>query len=121
MRKSVYLAGIVLVAIAFAAGFFTGRNTKDTLAGVTFYAEVEKISDDNMEVRGLEVNDVNSRGRFYFTVEDTTVLEWHHTKIVLDDFEVGDTVAVTYSGFVDETYPARIHNVMKIQLLDDEL
>lgn len=121
MRKSVYLAGIVLVAIAFAAGFFTGRNTKDTLAGVTFYAEIEKISDENMEVRGLEVNDVNSRGRFYFTVEDTTVLEWHHTKIVLDDFEVGDTVAVTCSGFVDETYPARIHNVMKIQLLDDEL
>ena len=42
------------------------------------------------------------------------------TQMQLDEFDVGDTVAVSFAGEVQESYPAHILDVVRLQLLDDE-
>lgn len=125
MKKTVYSTGaVLLLAAVFAFGFFCGRRSasaaEEGMNSTTFYAVIEEINDNSLLVEGLEVNDINSRGKFHFAVEDTTLLEWRHTAIGLSDLQEGDTIAVTYTGMVQETSPAGISDVVKIQLLDDE-
>ena len=121
MKKIIYIIGFVLLlSLAGIGGFFIGRNTNNPLTGTTFYAVIEEIRDHNIWVKGLDVNDINSRGEFYFTIEDKTKLEWRHTEISISDLKVGDTLSITYTGSVLETYPAGIEDVVEVQLLDDE-
>lgn len=124
MKKTVYVIGsVLLLGMIFCCGVFYGRQTAQPGAentSITFYAVIEEIDGNNLLVDGLEVNDINSRGKFRFVVEDTTLLEWHHTTIRLSELQAGDTIAVTYTGMVQETYPADIRDVVRIQLLDDE-
>ena len=40
--------------------------------------------------------------------------------MTISEFHIGDSVSITYSGEIQETSPARILDVVKIQLLDDE-
>ena len=88
----------------------------------TFNAVITDIGENgsSMQVEGLETNDINSRGAFIFSVEDDTKLEWHHAPIKLSEFDVGDCVAVTYTGSIMESYPGQIEKATKLQLLDDE-
>ena len=88
----------------------------------TFHVVITDIGENgsSMQVEGLETNDINSRGAFTFSVEDDTKLEWHHAPIRLSEFDVGDCVAVTYTGSIMESYPGQIEKVTKLQLLDDE-
>ena len=72
-------------------------------------------------VEGLEVNDINTRGQFYITVDENTRLDWLGTGIALSDLDVGDRIAITWSGLVQESSPANIMNpVHRIKLLEDE-
>ena len=48
------------------------------------------------------------------------MLEWRYTAIDIGDLEVGDRIAVTLKGLIQETSPARIMEVVKVQLLEDE-
>ena len=88
----------------------------------SFNAVITEIGENYsyIQVEGLETNDINSRGAFIFSVEDDTKLEWHHAPIKLSEFDVGDCVAVTYTGSIMESYPGQIEKVTKLQLLDDE-
>jgi len=38
----------------------------------------------------------------------------------LSDLDAGDIIAVTFDGYVLESYPAQLQEVIRIQLLDDE-
>lgn len=122
MKKNFYIISFVLLlSLAGIGGFFIGKSTNQPVIGTTFYAVIDDIRDQNIWVSGLDVNDINSRGEFYFTIEDTTKLQWRHTEISLSDLKVGNTISVTYTGLVLETSPAGIEDVIQVQLLDDKI
>ena len=86
----------------------------------TFYAEIKKINYTSLLVDGLDVNDINYRGEFSFKISENTKLEWRSTQINISDLEEGDNISITFEGSIQETYPAKINDVVRIQLLDDE-
>ena len=98
----------------------------------TFYATIEEISDGELygdktiKVKGLDINDVNHRGEFYFTVildhiPDNFKIEFNGTKIAFEELKVGQKVAVYNYGDVLESEPAYLSQVRKIVVLDDTL
>lgn len=114
--KSISIVVIMccIAIIAYSAGKMSATGTE------TFYATIESINDNFLIVQGLEVNDINKRGQFQFSVDDSTTFEWHNTEIQINDLQVGDTISVTYSSDVAESIPAGIQNIIRIILLDDE-
>ena len=86
----------------------------------TFYATVSDIRDNAVTVTGMEVNDINFRGEFCFSVTEETEITWRYTDISLGDLEAGDNVSIAFTGEVMETSPAQIQGGEMIQLLDDE-
>ena len=61
--------------------------------------------------------------RFTFTTDDVV---GDDTKVSVNyrelahELEPGDTISVTYTGAVLESYPAQLQDVVRVQLLDDE-
>ncbi len=105
MWKSAAMAlGVLLLC---GGAFFLGRLTAREEPSVTFYGEILSREGDFFHVEGLDVNDVNHRGEFTFTFSGGAGLK------------AGDPVAVTYDGYVQETYPAQLPNVLRIRLLDE--
>lgn len=90
-----------------------------------FYATVEKITEYNgittVLVKGLDVNDINHRGEYDFSIDDDTKLLWHGTEIKKSDLKEGQNISITSTGEVLERYPAGLTKVTKIIVLDDEL
>lgn len=90
-----------------------------------FYATVEKITEYNgittVLVKGLDVNDINHRGEYDFSIDDDTKLLWHGTEIKRSDLKEGQNISITSTGEVLERYPAGLTKVTKIIVLDDEL
>jgi hypothetical protein len=68
-------------------------------------------------VKGLSVNDVNGQGEYSFSLEDDAKLVWRGTEITAADLQVGDNIAITYSGGVLEIYPAQFAKVLQIKKL----
>ena len=64
----------------------------------TFYATVSDIRDNAVTVTGMEVNDINFRGEFCFSVTEETEITWRYTDISLGDLEAGDNVSITFTG-----------------------
>ena len=113
MKKLIF----VLLAVLLLAGCVQEEETPLT---DTFYATILTIDQNVLLVEGLEDNDINTRGQFYIQVDENTRLDWLGTEITLSDLDVGDRIAITWSGLVQETYPARIVDpVHRIKLLDD--
>ena len=114
MRK-VWIMVLIIVLFAGCA------QQEETPLTDTFYATILTIDDHVLLVEGLEVNDINTRGQFYIQVDENTRLDWLGTEIALSDLDVGDRIAITWSGLVQESSPANIMNpVHRIKLLDDE-
>ena len=90
-----------------------------------FYATVEKITEYNgittVLVKGLDVNDINHRGEFDFSIDANTELLWHGTKIEISDLKEGQNISITSTGEVLERYPAGLTKVTRVIVLDDEL
>lgn len=125
---------IMLVIIALVIGYFVGykraydkiesasQNVNYNNEQQTFYAEIKEINNNNaFLVEGLSVNDINYRGDFTFSVVEETKLEWRGTEISVSDLKVGNNISITFDGEILDTYPAQIQEVIKIQLLDDEI
>ena len=55
----------------------------------TFYAAITDISDSSITVQGMEINDINFRGRFTFPVMEETSYLWRGTRISPKDLEKG--------------------------------
>lgn len=59
----------------------------------------------------------------YKVAVDKNKTSWtkEETEIELSDLAVNDMVSITIAGEIQETYPARIMNVIKVQLLGCKL
>ena len=126
-RTVVVICAVVIAVISFFTGLIVGKseqknsNTSSALTGgQTFYATVKENNNGSFLVEGLPVNDINFRGEFRFTVSDDTKLEWRYEDIYVNELCIGNNISITFTGDIQETYPAVIMDVTKIQLLDDE-
>ena len=90
-----------------------------------FYATIEEIREYNgittVLVKGLDVNDINHRGEFDFSIDNDTELLWHGTKIEISDLNEGQNISITSRGEVLERYPAGLTKVTRVIVLDHEL
>ena len=100
------------------------RQNEDTIEEV-FNAKIKEIREHNgittILIEGLETNDINHRGDFDFSIGNDTELLWNNTKIEISDLKEGQTVLITSTGEVLESYPAQLTEVTKIIVLEDEL
>lgn len=120
-RTIMKITGIIaLLCCVSVISYSAGKRSSRGVDTKTFYAAIESISDDYLVVQGLAVNDINGRGYFKFTIDESTIIEWHNTEIEISDLHAGDTISITYSGPVAESDPAGIENILKIILLEDE-
>ena len=121
MKRIIRTISIILaILLAAAGGYYGGRRSVRPMVGTTFYAVIEEIRENRILVQGLEINDINRRGAFELTVGDKTEFIWRGVPITAEDLKVGNTISVTYTGEVLESYPAQVRDVLRIQLLDDE-
>lgn len=129
MKKAKLVALMLCYSIAIAVLFyFVGYKTASGdsarapgIASQTFYATIEDTwGDSGFTVRGMEINDINYRGRFDFVAHEDTMVVWRGTNISIEDLDIGDNVSITFSGAVFETNPMIIEQVGLVQLLDDE-
>ena len=130
MKKGLKIILIIfVVVIALILGYFVGykraydkiENANQTIDQQTFYAEIKEITDNHFLVQGLTVNDINYRGEFTFSIMGETELLWRGAEIELSDLDVGDNIAITFVGEVLESYPAQITEIVRVQLLEDEM
>ena len=127
-KKAVLVCVGILMVLAIVGSYFLGYKTAyDRLeegAGdalpQTFYATITERDDDFFAVEGLSVNDINFRGEFTFTITPDTSLIWRGETLPAEELQVGDRVAVTFDGTVQEVYPAVLTSVLQVQLLEDE-
>jgi len=122
MKKAGTILALLLLLIIGAAaglgvGYYLGYDTGKH-STQTFYGSIDDIRSNSLCVIGLEENDINHRGAFRFSVKDVP-MSWRSTEIAWKDLQIGDVVAVTYAGPVQETAPAGIGNVVKLELLSD--
>lgn len=96
------------------------ESSESTLATQTFYATISDIQNNTFTVTGMEVNDINFRGSFRFTIADGTKITWRYTDISVDDLDVGDNIAITFTGEILEIDPGQIQQVEIIQLGDEK-
>lgn len=125
---------LAIVGMSFIIGLFVGQKNapKNDLAirrvcGQTFYANIESIKQYNdgsfhLNVKGLEVNDINYRGNFTFRVDYDMDMTWRGKKINISELKEGDNISIT---FIDETIsdisPTPLQEVIKVQLLRDDV
>ena len=127
IRAIFIIVTVVLIISAFIGGYFAGKSGQRVETQLVWsdvqvvYAEILSVKDNFFHVKGLDVNDINGRGEFTFSVNENTQLIWRGTELSVSDLEAGDRIAFFYTGEVLESYPAQIQNVVKIQLLDDEV
>ena len=128
-RKLLFVVVFVLYTVILAGiSFFNGNqsarkqieNLADGGTAETFYAEISDRKNNFLRVTGLEINDINFRGDFVFSIDEETKMTWRYTEISVEDLDIGDTVSITFTGEIQETAPAKITHVTQIQLLEDE-
>ncbi|MFV0527222.1 MAG: hypothetical protein ACK5MN_00650 [Lachnospiraceae bacterium] len=122
MKKTILLIiCTVLLLGTWTVAFFLGRasvNPIEVSETVTFYAKIKTISDTQLLVQGLGVNDLNHRGAFYVTTDSDTSLQWNGTEIAREELREQDTISLTYMGEVQESEPAQIvQPVLRIVVL----
>ena len=100
-------AALVLLLGGGTGGFFLGKaqtlkqqqQVIDVQDCTTIYATISQISGGKVRADGLEVNDINGRGSFSFTLSEDTPI-------------TGDT---------KETYPVQLEQVVKVEVLNDTI
>ena len=116
---------VILAGISFFIGNQSARKQIENLAdggtAETFYAEISDRKNNFLRVTGLEINDINFRGDFVFSIDEETKMTWRYTEISVEDLDIGDTASITFTGEIQETAPAKITHVTQIQLLEDEI
>ena len=119
----IIIVGLIFFIINYSNIKYNGKlEQKDA---DVFYATIEEIREYNgittVLVKGLDVNDINHRGEFDFSIDNDTELLWHGTKIEISDLKEGQNISITSTGEVLERYPAGLTKVTKIVVLDDKL
>ena len=138
-KESKIILSIILVIFVAIASYFVGykkayndyesflNNNDNGVKYQSFYATITDIEDtgltiDNtaLTVKGLEINDINFRGDFKFIITEATEIEWRNANLDSSELEIGDNISIIFTGYIQESDPAKIEDVLKIQLLDDE-
>lgn len=96
-------------------------DNSETVLGDTFYAKITEIHDNYLLVDGLDINDINFRGKFSISLSEKPAFVWHGTSIEKSKLSVGNTISITFSGDILESSPAQINTVYRIIVLDDEI
>ena len=130
----IFIGSLLLVSVIsyFLGALITYRKLDNSLNNQninyqSFYAIITDIKDTGLEkepklieVKGLDINDINFRGNFEFLVTEATELEWRYTMLEPNELEIGDNIAIIFTGNIEEKDPVSINDVLKIQLLDDK-
>lgn len=130
----IFIGSLLLVSVIsyFLGALITYRKLDNSLNNQninyqSFYATITDIKDTGLEkepklieVKGLDINDINFRGDFEFLVTEATELEWRYTMLEPNELEIGDNIAIIFTGNIEEKDPVSINDVLKIQLLDDK-
>lgn len=124
---------VVIIGISFAAGLSIGQRKapkNDLLVNKvtqqTFYASIESIKQYNdgsfhINVKGLEVNDINYRGNFTFKADDSIDMTWRGEKIRVLDLKAGDNISITFTDEILKSIsPTPLKDVIKVQLLENK-
>ena len=118
---------IALMVVSYFIGykkayddFERGLDNAPDYGHQTFYARIIETNGKSLLVEGIPENDINFRGEFHFSIHEETELEWRYTEIEVSDLDAGDLISITFIGAIQETDPADIQEVTKVQLLDDE-
>lgn len=87
-----------------------------------FYAKIKEITDKHILVEGLSVNDINDRGAYRLSIKDDTYIVWRGTELKLEDLDIGDNIAITFTDeIIQAVSPAPLYEVKVIKLLDDSI
>lgn len=113
---SAAIAG-VFYFIGYKVAYDRMENSASSAVHQTFYATISDIQGNTLTVKGMEINDINFRRDFCFSVVEETRIMWRFTDISIEDLDIGDNIAVTFAGGILEE---QIGQVEMIQLLDDE-
>ena len=108
-RIFIIIGMIAIILLSFTIGLFIGKMyvVNDDLAiskvcGQTFYANIDSIKQYNdgsfhLNVKGLEINDINYRGNFTFKVDDSIDMTWRGEKINISQLKEGDNISITFT------------------------
>lgn len=100
MKKTFIIIGVIFaVCISFVIGLLVGQYNKaktDLLIrkaeGTTFYAKIDSIRENNgtihISATGLDVNNINWRGKYNFSIKESTDIVWRGVKIPVSDLGV---------------------------------
>lgn len=119
------IAIIVIGVIAYLGGYksacndFEVRMDNQYESYQCFYATITNISDDNITVEGMKINDINFRGKFILEITESSMIVWRGTELEIFELEVGDNISILFKGLILDSNPALIEDVLRIQLLDD--
>lgn len=120
-----FIVIIVIGVIAYFVGYksacndFEVRMDSQFESCQSFYATITNISDDNITVEGMKINDINFRGEFMLDITESSRIEWRGTELEISELEVGDNISILFKGLILDSSPALIRDVLRIQLLDD--
>ncbi len=131
MKKIVMMLIIfILVVVVFILGInivkpkISSLHTSFYGETRTFYATIKEVREyegiTTLLVEGIESNDINHRGNFTFSVNDTRVL-WKGATVSTSYLKKGMLITIGKYDYVQETYPAKLVNVKSIIILQDEL
>ena len=123
-RRKIVAAVIVSVVLAFFAGFSIGheegRKTQPEVRyPTTFYATITDIGTQSMHVEGLDINQINFRSLYGFSIDEDTQLVWRGTPVELNELRPGLSVAVSFTGKMLEVYPVGLTEVCRVEILND--
>lgn len=138
-KESKIILSIIVILLVAIISYFVGykkayndyesflNNNDNGVKYQSFYATITDIEDTGLTiddtaltVRGLDINDINFRRNFKFVITEATEIEWRNTKLDTSELEIGDNISIIFTGNIQESEPAKIEDVLKIQLLDDE-
>lgn len=133
MKKTFIIIGVIFaVCISFVIGLLVGQYNKaktDLLIrkaeGTTFYAKIDSIRGNNgtihISATGLDVNNINWRGKYNFSIKESTDIVWRGVKIPVSDLGVKNNIAITITDeTIPDVVPTPLQEIEKIELLDDK-
>ena len=128
MKKIVMILIIlVCIIVVFVAGINIVKPKISSLHSsfyASFCARIKEVKEYNgiitLLVEGLETNEINNRGEFTFSINDTKIF-LNDTTVSKDKLKKGMLIEMGEYDYVQETYPARLVNVKSITIIQDEL
>ncbi len=88
--------------------------------GTTFYAIVTEMLNNQLVLKGLDINSLNFRSFYIAHIEEYTSLTFNGAEASLEDFSVGDLVSVRFTQGKSQMYPSELNRTEEIEILVKE-